>query len=184
MNNRYFEFNVKPQNESKDKTLYLTFKITKFVFILISVVFFYFAFMFDNIFWFYFVITLTITLVLWYFQLKFYNFYDFIFVDGDVSVVKIINNVRRKNLIKFNVKSIVKIGLVRSLSTTYLNDKNIKKIYAFNKLKSNDVYILVDNGEKSILYLPYDEQFMSGVLRYNAYNKLDKDLISMLNDEN
>ena len=184
MNNRYFEYNVKPKNENKERFIYKILYILKLVFIILSSIAFFIAFMFDNLFWVIFTILLTATLVTWYFQLKFYNFYDFIFVDGNVSVVKIYNNTRRKNLLKFSVKSIVSIGLIgKGNYVKYHNDKNVKKIYAFNKISSKDLYFLIDNGEKFLLYLPFDEKFLSGVLRYNTQNKLEKELIQLINEK-
>lgn len=181
MNNRYFEYNVKPNNEEKEKKLLLVLKILKFIFTLISVVIFYFAFMFSNYFWFIFVIVLTITIVLWYFQLKIYNYFDFIFVDGEISVIKIINNQKRKSLASFNVKLISKIGIIGKGSyLTYFKDKNIKKIQATNKVLASDLYFLVDNGEKLLITLPFNEKFLAGILRYNLQNKLEKELINLI----
>lgn len=179
MNNKYFEYGVAPKNESKEKSLMMIFKIIKYVFVLIDVLVGYFAFMFINLLWVAFAISLTITLILNYFQNRFYNFYDLVFVDGRIAVSKIVNNKRRKYLVKFECKSIEKIGFLGGETyEKYLKDKEVKNVYVTDDLTSNDVCFLINTiNKKTLLLLPYNEYFLVQVLKYCGNNKLEKTFI-------
>ncbi len=182
MNNRYFEYGVMPKNENREKTIMTIFKVIKIIFILLLFVIGVFAFTFYNEFWILFAFLLTIVLVLHYFQCKFYNFYDFVFVDGRVSISKIINNKRRKQLISFECKTIEKIGFLDGETCNkYVKDKNVKKIYVTYTLVTKDVCFLLNTPDKKTLILfPFNEHFLVQVLKYSGNNKLDKNFIDNL----
>lgn len=179
MNNKYFEFSVKPKNESREKAIKNVLFILKIIAILATVVFGYFAFMFSNLMWVFFVILLTVALVLNYFQHKFYNFYDLIFVDGDVSVSKIVNNVKRKPLIKFSAKNVDKIGVLGGQTyNLYVKDKAVKKIFISENLTERDVCFLINATDgKTLLILPYNENLIVQILKYGSTSKLEKGFI-------
>lgn len=179
MNNKYFEFSVKPKNENREKTIKNILFIVKIIAIISAIVFGYFAFMFTNFMWIPFVILVTIALVLHFFQKRVYNFYDFIFVDGDVSVYKIVNSVKRKMLIKFSAKNVDKIGLLGGQTyNLYLKDKLVKKISVSDNLTERDVCFLINAKDgKVLLMLPYNENFIVQVLKYGTSNKLEKGFI-------
>lgn len=179
MNNKYFEYGVSPKNEKREKSLMTIFMTFKIIFIVLTIIMGVFAFIFSNTFWILVIFLLTIVIVLSYFQSKFYNFYDFVFVDGRVSLSKIINNKRRKPLVSFECKSIEKIGFLDGETCNkYVNDKSVKKIYVNNSLTVKDVCFLVNTTEsKTLILFPFNEHFLVQVLKYSGNNKLDKDFI-------
>ena len=179
MNNKYFEFSVKPKNENREKAIKNVLFIIKIVVIVASIVFGYFAFMFTNFMWIPFVILVTVALVLNYFQHKLYNFYDIIFVDGDVSVSKIVNNLKRKSIIKFSAKNVDKIGVLGGQTySLYIKDKSVKKIFVSENLTERDVcFLITTTNGKVLLTLPYNENFIVQILKYGSTSKLEKGFI-------
>lgn len=181
MNNQYFEFNIAPENQPRDKFFNRLFFSLKVVMIIVTVVIAYFAFMFINFLWFFVAISITITMVFHYFQTRFYNFYDIIFVDGFISVVKVYGNAKRRTLTRFNCKSIAKIGLVGGETYfLYIKDKEVKKHYTKNAHSSNDLAIFVDGQEKSLILLPYLERLLSSIIKIIGVQKLEKGLIEKI----
>ena len=180
MNNKYFEFGVKPKNEAKELILMRLFFAIKVVFILIGIVLAYFGFMFFNVMWILCAISLTVAFVFHCFQHRYYNFYDFIFVDGNISLSIVINNKKRKYLAKFTCKNIENIGrLGGETYLKYINDKSIKKIYVTETLTQNDVCFLINSTDKKTLILfPFNEYFLVQVIKYSVSNVLDKNFIS------
>lgn len=184
MNNKYFEYAIKPKNEKREKTIKDILFAIKIFFIVLTVVFGYFAFMFSNLMWLLFVVFLTVALVLNYFQHKFYCFYDIIFVDGDVSVTKVINNVKRRRLLKFSCKKIEKIGLFGGETfNRYIKDKTVKKVCVTETLSDGDVCILIDDTDKKLLLFPYEEYFLVQVLKYAGANKLEKQFVDKIKNK-
>ncbi len=184
MNNKYFEYGVKPKNEEREKHIKNALFAIKILFIILTVVFGYFAFMFSNLMWIFFVVFLTTALILNYFQHKFYCFYDLIFVDGDVSVTKVVNNVKRRRLISFSCKKIDKIGVLGGeVYNKYIKDKSVKKIYVTERLSPSDVCIVIGDLDKKMLLLPYDEYFLVQVLKYAGTNKLEKQFIEKIKNK-
>ena len=184
MNNKYFEYAIKPKNENREKTIKNILFALKISFIVLTVVFGYFAFMFSNLMWVLFGVFLTVSLVLNYFQHKFYCFYDLIFVDGDVSVTKVINNVKRRRLLKFSCKKIEKIGFLGGETfNKYIKDKSVKKYYVTESLDGGDVCILIDDVDKKMLLFPYEEYFLVQVLKYAGPNKLEKQFIEKIKNK-
>lgn len=181
MNNQYFEVNISPENLTKERFLNRLFFTLKLIFLIISGVFAYFAFMFFNILWFLVAFTLTIALVFHFFERKFYNFYDLIFVDGALSIVKVYGNAKRKTITRFDCKSIKKIGLVGGETFYfYIKDKDIKKYYTKNNLNVNDLTIFIDSTEKSLLLIPYNEKLLSAIIKIIGAQKLEKGLIDKI----
>ena len=182
MNNKYFEFSIKPKNENKEKIIKNILFAIKIVDIVLTVIIGYFAFMFTNYMWIIFAVLLTIAIVLNYFQHKLYNFYDVVFVDGDISISKVINNVKRRNLIKFSAKNVINIGFLGGETyNLYLKDKSVKKIHVGENLLSGDVCFLVSKNEvKTLLLLPYNEIIIVQILKFCGTNKLDKGFIDVI----
>ena len=180
-NNKYFEFNISPKNEPLQRFLNRLLFVLKIVVIIITAIIAYFAFMISNPLWFLAGFTATIAVVLHLIQLRFYNFFDLIYVDGFLSVVKVYGNVRRKTLIRFDCKSIAKIGFAGGETYyQYIKDKQVKKIYTNDSVTSNDIVLFVDDNEKRLIFIPYDERFLSNIIKMNGISKLDKSLIEKI----
>lgn len=184
MNNKYFEYSVKPKNEKREKTIKNILLSIKFIFIILTVIFGYFAFMFSNLMWIIFAVLLTATLILNYFQHKFYCFYDLIFIDGDVSVTKVINNVKRRKLLAFSCKKIEKIGLLGGEAyNKYIKDKSVKKIYVTESLTKDDVCMVIGDFDKKMLLFPYNEYFLIQVLKHAGANKIEKQFVDKIKNK-
>ncbi len=173
-NTSLFECTVAPKNESRERTLYLIFKIAKIVFFICTAIVGIFAFNFSNEMWILCGVFLIHSLILAYLQRKFYAFYDYSFTDGEVKFVKVINNKARKLLTKLNVKDITKLGFVSSSEfEIFLKDKECKKIYAKSKsLAEDNVYMQINqNGEKKLVIFEYNQKFLYAILK-RATNKI------------
>ena len=182
MNNKYFEFSVKPKNENQEKKVKDILFVLKIIDVILTIIIGYFAFMFSNFFWILFVILLTVALVLNFFQHKFYNFYDIIFVDGEISVSIVVNNVKRRSLFKFSSRNVIKIGFLGGETCNlYIKDKSVKKIYVSEKLTQGDVCFYINKNEtKTLLLLPYNEKIIVQILKYSGLTKLDKGFIDKI----
>lgn len=181
-NDKYYEFNIKPKNESRELVLKNVFSIIKSCFFALMI-FFLIISLFVNFAWFIFSFCLIVALVCLFFQRRFYNYYDVIFVDGFLSIVKVVNNAKRKPLIRFKVDKIKKIGFVQN--TTYnstINDKTVKKIYTVNEETADNICILVNDGVNSLIILPFDERLMYCLIKFVGNNKLEKEFISKIKE--
>ena len=180
-NNKYFEFNISPKNEPMQRFLNKLMFSLKVVVIIITVIIAYFAFMMSNSLWILTALSASIAVVLHLIQLRFYNFFDLIYVDGYLSIVKVYGNVKRKNLIRFDCKSIVKVGLAGGETYyQYLKDKQVKKIYTNESVTSDDIVLFVDDTEKYLIFMPYEERFLSNIIKMNGISKLEKGLIEKI----
>ncbi len=176
-NDKYYEFNIVPKNESKELVIKKVLSLIKLIFFVLAVFFLIIA-LFVNFSWFLSAFCFIVAFVLLFFQHRFYNFYDIIFVDGFLSVVKIVNNSKRKPLIRFQVSKIEKIGFVGCDTYNFaIDDKNVKKIYAVNNETSNDVCIHVKDYEDTLIILPYDERLIYCLVKYIGSSKLEKQFV-------
>lgn len=174
-NNKYVEFSVKPKNESREKVIYLVLKYVKYLFIVVTFVFGYVAFMFSNAFWFLFAFSLLFVIGLHFFQGKIYAFFDVTFVDGDVTITKVINNVKRKRILSFTHKQVEMIGKIGGETyLKYLKDKTVKKIYLSDNLTVDDVCIYINDNVDYLVILPYNDKFLVSILRYLTKQKFEK----------
>ena len=180
-NSKYYEFNIAPKNENKQRLLKNIFIFLQIIDVLLLAVSFITAFMWFNIFWL-FVLAFSVSL---YFitklKAKYYNFYDVFFIDGDISVENVINNEKRKVLVRFTTKEISKIGCMGGETyNNYITTKTVKKLYTIDEYTDSDICIFIDKGEKFLLLLPYNEKFLTYILRYTSAQKLDKDFIQKI----
>ncbi len=181
-NDKYYEFNIQPKNEKAEFITYKIFSIIKTIFFALSIFLFIIA-LFTNFAWVLLLFSLIIALVSLFFQKRFYNFHDIIFVDGYLSIVKVVNNKRRKKLIRFAVSKINKIGFIgSSFYNSLVGDKNVKKIYAINTETFDDVYIHVKDSNETLLILPYDERLMYCLIKFIGNGKLEKEFIDKIKE--
>lgn len=112
---------------------------------------------------------------------KFYVEYDYTFVSGSIRFSKVIKNVKRKFIIKFECSEIEKIGKVGSGTfEKYFAMPGVAK----NILTSNgspadnkDFYYIVVNTdeEKKLFVLECTETFMVNVLKFSNRMVLEED---------
>ena len=181
-NDKYYEFNIQPKNDKKELILKNVFSLIKICFFALAIFFLIIA-LFVNYSWILFAFCLISGLICLFFQHKFYNFYDIIFVDGYLSIVKIVNNAKRKTLLTFKVDKIDKIGFVGC--TTYNNligDKSIKKYYTISEETTEDVCIFVKDANNSLIILPYDERLMYCLIKFIGSSKLEKEFINIIKE--
>ncbi len=111
---------------------------------------------------------------------KFYNCYDYIFVTGDVRIIKVVNTKRRKKVVVFDCKNVYGVG--RYESETYEKIKNspdVKVLFVpTNKyvIEKPKYYIAtVVDGVKYLLVLECTEKFLSYVLSFSSKQVLEKE---------
>ena len=80
-------------------------------------------------------------------------------------------------LARFSIKKITKIGII---SNTKINFKDYKRIGATNKLKSNTIFIIFNDTEEKLLLLPFDEGFLSALIKHGGISKFEKELIEYI----
>ena len=177
MNNKtLYQCSIPPQNEKIEYSFYKFLKVIRIFCIIFSATSALYAFYFSNPAW---LVTLFFVLCsvgLFYIGRNFYNFYDYLFVDDEVRLIKVINNKTRKVLAKFNVKHIEKIGFTNSLEyLKYKNNNNVKKIYAISKNYDGQmIYFLVNHeGENKIILLQFNSKFLYYVLNKTSRRVLD-----------
>ncbi len=177
-NSSLYECSIAPKNEKKEYNLYIILKIVKIICLLGGFATAFLAFyLYTPIF----IVSAIffINAIVWgILQTKVYAFYDYIIVDDEIRFVKVINNKRRKILIKFLDKNILKAGFVSSaeFENLYAN-KDIKKLYAKSKLiNSGDFYFYINhNGENKLVILTYNQQFLYYVLKKTTKKILDSE---------
>ncbi len=172
-----YENTVAPSKPKRDKGLYLTFYILKIFCIILTSILGILAFIVDNYMWIPTVISLLFVVVCFFMQYQFYNFYDLSFYEGEIKVVKVRNNKKRLLLARFSIKKITKIGII---SNTKINFKDYKRIGATNKLKSNTIFIIFNDTEEKLLLLPFDEGFLSALIKHGGISKFEKELIEYI----
>ncbi len=181
-NDKYYEFNIQPKNSNRELILKNVFSIVKICFFALAIFFLIIA-LYVNFSWVLFAFCLIAGLVCLFFQRKFYNFYDIIFVDGYLSIVKIINNAKRKTLLRFKVDRIEKIGFVGYTTyNNYINEKSIKKIFTVNEETADDVFIYVKDVNNSLIIIPYDERLMYCLIKFIGNSKLEKEFINKIKE--
>ena len=71
-------------------------------------------------------------------------------------------------------RRVKKVGIVSKTSTDF---KEYKRIIAVDKILANTIFIVYDEKEEHALFLPYDEGFLSALIKYYGKNKFEKELI-------
>ena len=178
MLNSIYETSVRPDNENGQKVVFNIIRIVKYVVLILSAVILSLAFFIDNGFWFVLILSLGLFAFLSYMQSKFYNFYDYCVYSDQITISIVINNLKSKQLISFNVKNILELGKIEGDNYyKHQNDKSIKKIDALNGVVYNvDYYALVEiDNKKYLVLLRYDKKMLSILLKYNVSRVILKD---------
>ena len=129
-----------------------------------------------------------LTIIVTILRNKFYNFYDYNFVDGSFRILKVVNNKYRRMVAVFDKSAVQGIGLING--ETYngcIKNSSVKKLYGFNKRDKDDseiVVLLNINNASILLFLKYNEKFISYLLRSVGVAKFDKSFIEMLKKVN
>ena len=129
-----------------------------------------------------FAILLVCGMLLGKYRNKLYVDYDYTFVNGSIRFSKVIKNIKRKFIAKFDCSKIEKIGKITSETfNRYKLIPNIKTVV----LTSNDVasdgksfFYIVANIEdtKTIFILECSETFMINVLKFSNKMVLEEEL--------
>jgi len=112
---------------------------------------------------------------------RLYSCYDFIFVTGDIRIVKVVNTKKRKRIIVFDSSDVFQVG--RFDSETYNKHRSapgVKVIYApTNKYEVEDkpkYYIgATVDGVKYLVVLECTEKFLVHVLQFAGKQVLEKE---------
>ena len=178
MNNNLYEFSKGPTNLKFHKTMYVIFSVLKYLNLTVIAFALVIGFSLNNVGYFFAVLFLASYLLSWYVARFFYNYYDYSYVDGSIRVIKVQHNKTRKLVVNFDAKNIVAIGKVFGETfEKHHKNKAVKKYYACadNATESDIRIYFSENGVNSLLIMPYDELFISVLVRYTGVRKLDKD---------
>ena len=182
-NSSLYEYSVAPNNQTFQKTMMITLKAFRYLNIAACIFFLILAFGYNT----YFVILAGITavaaIVLFFGGRLFYNFYDISYVSGSVRIIKVINNAYRRLAVTFDTKDILAVGKIFGEPfDKYSKDKSVKRIYASaSRLTENDFCVLCyTKFGTTIVYMQYDEKFISYLLRGAGVKVFDKDFIEYL----
>lgn len=112
---------------------------------------------------------------------KFYVDYDYTFVTGSIRISKVIKNIKRKFVIKFDTDNVERIGKYGS-DTFYKYEimPGIKKhVFTSNYVCSEgkDFYYLVANveGDKHLMTLECTETFIVNILKFSNKTVLEEE---------
>lgn len=120
-------------------------------------------------------------IILGRFKDRFYVDYDYIFVSGSIRFSKVIKNIKRKFIIKFDCSDIEKIGKIGSGTfLKYNNMPDVKRMILTSNSQPDegkDFYYIVANveEEKKLFILECTETFMVNVLKFSRKTVLEED---------
>lgn len=117
----------------------------------------------------------------WIIRSRLYNCFDFIFVSGEVRIIKVVNTKKRKKMLVFDSKDVFRIG--RFGSETYealAKTPDIKKIFApSNKTeyegKPKYYFGTVSGGMKYLVVLECSETLIKHILQFSGRAVLEKE---------
>ncbi len=114
---------------------------------------------------------------------KFYVDYDYTFITGSIRISKVIKNVKRKCLIKFDTSNIEKLGKYGG-DTYFKYEKmpGVKKIFLTSNnapITNKDFYFLTVNheGEKKLLVIEVSQAFIINIIKFSNKQILDEDFV-------
>lgn len=183
MSSSFLEISISPNDERKQKRIYLTLFISKIISIILSAVFFINAFFVSNVYWFPFVVFACLGVILSVFQSRYYNFYDYSFILGSVRTNVVINNKKSKPFANFECANIIKAGNINS--DFYVKNVQTRqyKVYKAtqNELTEYDTAFLVQGiKDVRIIVLQFDEKFLSKILSSSQIHKYDKEYLKLI----
>ena len=112
---------------------------------------------------------------------RFYVDYDYIFVSGSIRFSKVIKNINRKFIVKFECSDIEKIGKIGSGTFNKYNGMpDIKRMILTSNAEPDegkDFFYIVANveEEKKLFILECTETFMVNVLKFSRKTVLEED---------
>ena len=170
-----FECTTPPKNENRERVLYKTFNILKYIFIAFAIISAIIAFSIIATYLIFTLINLVLIVICLIIQYRFYNFYDYTVVENEIRVSKLINNKLRKGVIKFTTSKIIKIGFVGGEEFQKYNDGNLKIVKAKGGyLEEIDIYFLINyNGENKLVIFKFNQKFMSHLINLTTNKVLD-----------
>ena len=185
MNEVGYEETAFPYDYNRQKVLYVICRAVIGIFVFLTVVFIWFFLTFVDVnAWlsaiFIFAWLVLSIVFLEFVKLKLYNCYDYIFVTGELRIIKVVNTRKRKKLIAFDSKSVYQVG--RFGSETYERHRKtpgIKTIFApTNKFEADKpkYYIAVNSeGAKYLVVLECTETLLRYVLQFSGKTVLEKE---------
>jgi hypothetical protein len=116
---------------------------------------------------------------------KFCVVYDYNFITGSIRISKVINNVKRKSVIKFECSDIEKVGKTNTdLFLSYYNQKNsgVEFISATSNkvpMENKQFYYIALNvaSQKTLLLLECSKEFIMNVIKFSKRSVIDGELI-------
>lgn len=99
--------------------------------------------------------------------------FEYCFTNGSLDVDKIIAARKRKRLTELNAREIEMMGTTKNRAFKgYMQNSDIKKIYACTSIKDDDVYFVVyeKGGQKCILLFNPNDTIKDGFRRLNPQN--------------
>lgn len=186
MNDIYYEETAFPQNYNKQKFIYIGCRILTVVASVLAG-FFLFLILFSPVEGNSWVLPLLIGVwfILWavFFSLlkrRFYNCYDYIFVTGDIRIVKVINTKKRKAMAIFDSRDVFQVGRYESETYDKLSKTpGIKTIFAPTNKSVYDkekFYLAATfDGVKHLIVLECTEKFLKHVLMFAGKSILEKE---------
>ncbi len=186
MNEVYYEETAFPYNYSRQRVYYILCNVMAVLFAL-TALFFVFILLLspvDGYAW-----VLPLIFIVWnilmivlvlYIRSKQYNCFDYIFVTGDIRIIKVINTKKRRKMIIVDSKDVFQVG--RYESETYNKYKNmpgVKVVFApTNKFVADKPkYYLAATfeGVKYLIVLECTEKFLRYVLQFSGKHVLEKE---------
>lgn len=187
----FYEESSRVQNEKSASTKYYIFKSLSVASYIIMVIWLMFIFMapiltgntlFDIIFIVVpFVLFLTSGILFGRFKNRFYIDYDYTFVTGSIRVAKVIKNIKRKFILKFEAKSIEKIGKYGSNTfEKYSSMPGVNKLIFTSNYTADegkDFYYIVANvdGTKKLMIFECTELFIVNILKFSNKSVLEEE---------
>lgn len=195
----FYEESALTQNEKSAKLKFYTFKsisIISYILMVLWVFIVIYGYQFsENIFvdliivLIPFIIFLLSGIFLGKFKNKFYVDYDYTLVSDSLRFSKVIKNIKRKFIIKFNVNDIEKIGEYGcGLYNKYESMPGINKlILTSNSIPADgkDFYYLVANveGDKKLLVLESSQTLIVNIMKFANKTILDEEYVKKLSSK-
>ena len=195
----FYEESALTQNEKTAKAKFYTFKaisITSYVLMVLWILLVYYGYEYSSnilldiiIVIIPFGIFLTSGILLGKFKNRFYVDYDYTIVSDSLRFSKVIKNIKRKFILKFNASQIEKIGEYGfGLYDKYASMPNVSKLILTSNptpADEKDFYYIVANvnSEKKLLILECTEKFIVNVMKFANKNVLDEEYVKKLSNK-
>jgi hypothetical protein len=190
----FYEESATVQNEKSESTKYYIFKslsVASYVLMVLWIMFIFIApiltgnTIFDIIFIVVpIILFLTSGILFGKFKNRFYIDYDYTFVTGSIRVAKVIKNIKRKFILKFESSSIEKIGKYGSNTfEKYSSMPGVTKhVFTSNYTADTgkDFYYIVANvdGDKKLMVFECTELFIVNILKFSNKSVLEEEFSS------